>query len=162
MTKDRTLASQMGSSSSSSDNPAATTTTPPPSWPAARSRNIAYLARALAETKRFQAELAHRAGHEAAAAYPPLAVVYGKDMPTVWAARVAGREAIAGVVTYDDLVFRSGDGVVLAREAKLPEGYETAKGGRVSTDHGHITMLGDSLFACPSWKSQFSLSCRRG
>ena len=138
MTKDRTLAPQMGSSSSG--DPVAS---PPPSSPAARSRNIAYLARTLAETKQFRAELAHRAGHAAADAYPPLAVVYGKDTPTVWAARVAGREAIAGVAAYDDLVFRSGDGVVLAREAMLPEGYETAKGGRVSTDHGHITMLGD-------------------
>ena len=104
---------------------------------------MAYLRRTLAETKQFRAELAHRAAHSKANAYPPLAVMYGKDTPTVWAARVAGREAIACADAYDDLVFRSGDGVVLAREASLPPGYEAVRGGRVSTDHGHITMLGD-------------------
>lgn len=108
-----------------------------------RQRNLEYLARTLVETRQFRAETAHRADHQSRNAYPPLAVVYGKDTPTVWAARVAGRHGIRCADAYDDLVFRSGDGVVLAREAMLPPGYETAKGGRVSSDHGHITMLAD-------------------
>jgi pimeloyl-ACP methyl ester carboxylesterase len=108
-----------------------------------RARYVTYLARTLAETRAFRAGTTHRPAHQAGNAYPPLAVVYGKDTPTVWAARVAGRQGIARVDAYDDLVFRSGDGVVLAREAMLPPGYETAKGGRVSSDHGHITMLAD-------------------
>ncbi|KAI1374693.1 hypothetical protein F4677DRAFT_164612 [Hypoxylon crocopeplum] len=108
-----------------------------------RARNFAYLTRTLADIKRFRSETRHRPDHTRANAYPPLAVIYGKDIPTVWAAHVAGREAIACSDAYDDLVFRSGDGVVLAREAMLPEGYELVKDGRVSTDRGHITMLGD-------------------
>ncbi|OTB17940.1 hypothetical protein K445DRAFT_56510 [Daldinia sp. EC12] len=108
-----------------------------------RSRNLAYLTRTLAEIKRFRAETQHRPEHTQANAYPPLAVIYGKEVPTVWAASVASREAIACADAYDDLVFRSGDGVVLAREAMLPEGYELVRDGQVSTDRGHITMLGD-------------------
>ncbi|KAI2782936.1 hypothetical protein F4815DRAFT_411131 [Daldinia loculata] len=108
-----------------------------------RSRNLAYLTRTLAEIKRFRAETQHRPEHTQANAYPPLAVIYGKEVPTVWAASVTSREAIACADAYDDLVFRSGDGVVLAREAMLPEGYELVRDGQVSTDRGHITMLGD-------------------
>ncbi|XXG96456.1 hypothetical protein Hte_002739 [Hypoxylon texense] len=109
----------------------------------ARSRNVAYLTRTLAEIKRFRAETQHRPEHTRANAYPPLAVIYGKEVPTVWAAHVSSREQIACADAYDDLVFRSGDGVVLAREAMLPAGYELVRDGRVSTDRGHITMLGD-------------------
>ncbi|KAI1772512.1 hypothetical protein F4818DRAFT_449532 [Hypoxylon cercidicola] len=109
----------------------------------ARSRNLAYLTRTLAETKRFRAETQHRAAHTRANAYPPLAVMYGKEVPTVWGAHVSSREQIACADAYDDLVFRSGDGVVLAREAMLPPGYELVRDGRVRTDRGHITMLGD-------------------
>jgi pimeloyl-ACP methyl ester carboxylesterase len=166
--KDRTLAPQMGSSSAASNS----SPSPSPDTPgapkigggscsssningdngnnnnkhptdAARARNIAYLARTLAETKRFRAELAHRREHQEANAYPPLAVIYAKDIPTTYAARVASRAAIACADAYDDLVFASGDGVVLAREAMLPPGYELVRGGRVCTDRGHITMLGD-------------------
>ncbi|KAI1082179.1 hypothetical protein F5B20DRAFT_25814 [Whalleya microplaca] len=138
-TTDRTLAPQMG------NDPAAAAGSQQPEHHdlGMRSRNYAYLARTLAEVKRFRAETAHRAAHTRANAYPPLAVIYGKEIPTVWAAHVAAREAIACADAYDDLVFRSGDGVVLAREAMLPEGYELVRGGRVSTDRGHITMLGD-------------------
>ncbi|KAL2181609.1 uncharacterized protein P884DRAFT_281820 [Thermothelomyces heterothallicus CBS 202.75] len=169
--KDRTLAPQMNSSSFSSSSSTTTTTTttkppgssldPPPSTSenrvpngnsnsknddgssATRVRNIAYLTRTLAETKRFRAELAHNPAHQEANAYPPLAVLYAKDIPTTYAAGVAGREAIACADAYDDLLFASGDGVVLAREAMLPPGYELVRGGRVCTDRGHITMLGD-------------------
>ncbi|KAI0122182.1 hypothetical protein F4814DRAFT_446120 [Daldinia grandis] len=108
-----------------------------------RGRNLAYLTRTLAEIKRFRAETQHRPEHTQANAYPPLAVIYGKEVPTVWAVSVTSREAIACADAYDDLVFRSGDGVVLAREAMLPEGYELVRDGQVSTDRGHITILGD-------------------
>ncbi|KAK5664236.1 hypothetical protein OQA88_452 [Cercophora sp. LCS_1] len=102
-----------------------------------------YLSRTLAETKKFRAELAHSPQHQKLNLYPPLAVIYGKDIPTVHAARVAGREGIATADAYDDLVFRGGDGVVLAREAMLPVGYELVKNGRICTDRGHISLLGD-------------------
>lgn len=108
-----------------------------------REQNLTYLARTLADTKRFRAELQHKPSLQSANAYPPIAVIYGKEIPTVYAARVSCREAIACTDAYDDLVFRSGDGVVLAREAMPPPGYEIAKGGRISTDKGHISILGD-------------------
>ncbi|KAK0722857.1 hypothetical protein B0T26DRAFT_750203 [Lasiosphaeria miniovina] len=110
---------------------------------AAQARYMQYLKRTLAEIKRFRSELAHNTEHQDANAYPPLAVIYTKDIPTVHAARVAGREGIACADAYDDLVFRSGDGVVLAREAMLPPGYELAKDGRICSDRGHISLLGD-------------------
>lgn len=106
-------------------------------------RSIAYLTRTLADIKQFRTELAHQPELTAANAYPPLAVIYGKGVPTVYAARVASREAIACVDAYDDLVFRTGDGVVLAREATLPEGYHYVRGGYISTGRGHVGMLGD-------------------
>ncbi|KAK4252338.1 hypothetical protein C7999DRAFT_10163 [Corynascus novoguineensis] len=161
VTKDRTLAPQMNSSSSAMTSNTSMSGSPPstsksrarnssnsnniddPSS-ATRARNIAYLTRTLAETKRFRAELAHDPSHQEANAYPPLAVIYAKDIPTTYAAGVSGgREAIAGADAYDDLLFASGDGVVLAREAMLPAGYELVRGGRICTDRGHITMLGD-------------------
>ena len=44
---------------------------------------------------------------------------------------------------YDNLSFASGDGVCLAKEAMLPDGYKAAKGGRIRSDRGHVTLLGD-------------------
>lgn len=114
----------------------------PPSDPEQR-RNYDYLKRTLAATKKFRSELAHKPSLEEDNKYPPLALIYGKDIPTVYAARVQAREAIGCADAYDDLVFRSGDGVVLAKEAMLPEGYSVVRGGRVSSERGHITLLGD-------------------
>lgn len=54
-----------------------------------------------------------------------------------------GRDGIACADSYDDLAFASGDGVCLAREAMLPEGYCVVRGGRISSDRGHVTLLGD-------------------
>lgn len=146
ITKDRTLAPQMDASAGSSE--------PQQSHPRSASppkradtltaeRNMAYLTRTLAETKQFRQGLQHNRTHQDANIYPPIAVIYGKEIPTVYATRVACREAIACADVYDDLVFRSGDGVVLAREAMPPAGYEIVRGGRISTDKGHISILGD-------------------
>lgn len=111
--------------------------------PALFRRNYEYLTRTLASVKQFRAELVHNQAHQDANAYPPLAVIYGKSIPTVYAAHVNGRDAIPCSDAYDELVFRPGDGVVLARESMLPEGYSIAKGGRVSTDRGHVSILTD-------------------
>ncbi|EPE09956.1 hypothetical protein F503_05051 [Ophiostoma piceae UAMH 11346] len=108
-----------------------------------KARYLEYLERTLANTRIFRAELAHRPEHSAANVYPPLAVIYGKGIPTVYAARVSSREAIATTAAYDDLVFRTGDGVVLSREALLPPGYHYVRDGYVCTDRGHVGMLGD-------------------
>lgn len=106
-------------------------------------RNYEYLKRTLADTRQFRREMRHDSRHQEANAYPPLSVLYGKTIPTVCAAGVHGREGIPCADAYDDLVFRSGDGVTLAKEAMLPPGYALVRGGRVSTERGHITLLGD-------------------
>lgn len=146
ITKDRTLAPQMDASAGAAEPQQAHPRTASPPKRAdtlTAERNMVYLTRTLAETKRFRQELQHNREHQDANVYPPIAVIYGKEIPTVYATRVACREAIACADVYDDLVFRSGDGVVLAREAMPPPGYEIVKGGRVSTDKGHISILGD-------------------
>lgn len=106
-------------------------------------RNMEYLTRTLAEVKQFRSQTAFNPEHGAQNKYPPLAVIYGKEVPTVYGAHVTSREVIARTDCYDNLLFQSGDGVVLAKEAMLPPGYDLVKGGRISTDRGHITMLGD-------------------
>ena len=104
---------------------------------------MAYLARTLADVKRFKQELAFNPAHAAANAYPPVAVIYGKSTPTVYGAKVEGRDGIRHADAYDELAFASGDGVVLARAAMVPEGYSVVRGGVVSSDRGHVTLLGD-------------------
>lgn len=111
--------------------------------PASHRKYMKYLTRTLADTKKFRAELVHKPQLTESNSYPPMAIIYGKEVPTVYGAHVSSRDVIPCADAYDDLVFRSGDGVVLAREAMLPEGYELVNGGRVSSDRGHITLLGD-------------------
>ncbi|KAJ4335180.1 hypothetical protein N0V87_006334 [Didymella glomerata] len=122
-----------------------TTNDPNPATAVTISRDdaIKYLTRVLAETKRFKEELAHEVRHTEANAYPPIALMYGKSTPTVYGAKVESREAIARADVYDELAFASGDGVVLARAAMVPEGYSVVRGGVVSSDRGHVTLLGD-------------------
>jgi pimeloyl-ACP methyl ester carboxylesterase len=108
-----------------------------------RQRYLEYLTRTLKMIRKFRTELAHSPSHQEVNAYPPHAVLYGKSIPTVYAAQVTSRDAIPCLDAYDDLLFRPGDGVVLAKEAMLPDGYSVVRGGRVCTERGHITMLGD-------------------
>ncbi len=140
---DRTLAPQMGNnpnpfSKGQSTNQSVSTTVTIP-----REKAIAYLRRTLAETKKFKQELNFKAELSAANRYPPLALIYGKSIPTVYGAKVDGREGIPCSDVYDNLAFASGDGVCLAKEAMLPEGYKAVNGGRISSDRGHVTLLGD-------------------
>ncbi|MCJ1456151.1 hypothetical protein MMC28_006510 [Mycoblastus sanguinarius] len=104
---------------------------------------LAYLTRTLAQTLTFKSEMAHKPSHTAHNTYPPFAVLYANNTPTVVAARVSSRDAIRRADAYDDLQFASGDGVCLARAAMLPEGYVCVKGGRVRTERGHVGLLGD-------------------
>lgn len=104
---------------------------------------IAYLTRTLASVKRFKQGLAYIPAHSTANIYPPIAVIYGKSTPTVFGAKVDGREGIKHADAYDELAFASGDGVVLARAAMVPDGYMTVRGGVTSSERGHVTLLGD-------------------
>lgn len=108
-----------------------------------RSAAIAYLTRILPVIRQFKVELAHRPYTEAANKYPPLAILYAKNTPTVCGAKVDSREAIACADVYNDLAFASGDGVCLAKDAQLPHGYRYVRDGRIRTKRGHVTMLGD-------------------
>ncbi|PSN74244.1 hypothetical protein BS50DRAFT_567107 [Corynespora cassiicola Philippines] len=121
---------------SSQPNPATAVTIP-------YDKAVSYLTRTLAETKKFKEELAHRPEHTAANVYPPVALIYGKSTPTVYGAKVESRDAIKRTDVYDELAFASGDGVVLARAAMVPQGYSVVRGGVVSSDRGHVTLLGD-------------------
>ena len=103
----------------------------------------AYLARALADVKSFKQGLTYNPSIAEKDLYPPAAVIYGKSVPTVYGAHVASRESIKRADAYDDLAFASGDGVVLARAAQVPEGYTVARGGCVSSERGHVSLLGD-------------------
>jgi hypothetical protein len=108
-----------------------------------REKAIAYLRRTLAETKKFKQELHFKPELSESNRYPPLALIYGKSIPTVYGAKVDGLEGIPCSDVYDNLAFASGDGVCLAKEAMLPDGYKAVNGGRISSDRGHVTLLGD-------------------
>ncbi|KAF4627255.1 hypothetical protein G7Y89_g10901 [Cudoniella acicularis] len=140
---DRTLAPQMGNNSNTVSkgqniNQSVSTMVTIP-----RDKAIAYLKRTLAETKKFKQELHFKPELSETNQYPPLALIYGKSIPTVYGAKVDGREGIPCSDSYDNLAFASGDGVCLAKEAMLPEGYKAVYGGRISSDRGHVTLLGD-------------------
>ncbi|CAD6578218.1 MAG: hypothetical protein ASARMPRED_008646 [Alectoria sarmentosa] len=133
----RSLDPQLGSSSSSphhGNGPQSTIPLP---------NALAYLKRTLDQTIAFKSEMAHIAGHTFNNRYPPLAILYANNTPTVVAARVASRDGIRRADAYDDLQFASGDGVCLARAAMLPPGYLCTKGGKVKTERGHVGLLGD-------------------
>jgi len=129
----------------SSDHSNTTASNQPPSISTTvtlpRTAAFAYLTRTLASIKAFKQELAFQP--PLADSYPPHAVLYGKSLPTVSGCRVRGRDGIKRSDAYDDLTFASGDGVVLARAAQIPAGYETVRKGVVSSDRGHISLLGD-------------------
>ena len=141
--KDRTIGLQMGNNSNPVNkghnvNASVSTAVTIP-----REKAIAYLKRTLAETKKFKQELHFRPEISESNHYPPLAVIYGKSIPTCCGAKVDGREGIPCSDSYDNLAFASGDGVCLAKEAMLPEGYKAVFGGRIRSDRGHVTLLGD-------------------
>lgn len=125
-----------GTETSGEPNPATAVTIP-------YDKAVEYLTRVLAETKKFKQELDHNPTHTISNAYPPIALIYGKSTPTVYGAKVESKEVIKRADVYDELAFASGDGVVLARSAMLPEGYSVVRGGVVSSDRGHVTLLGD-------------------
>jgi hypothetical protein len=140
---DRTLAPQMGSNSNPVSKGQNTTQSVSTAVTIPRPKAIEYLRRTLAETKKFRQELHFIPELSTSNRYPPLAVIYGKSIPTLAGAKVDGREGIACSDSYDNLAFASGDGVCLARQAMLPEGYKAVYGGRISSDRGHVTLLGD-------------------
>ena len=141
--KDRTIGLQMGSNSNPVNKGQSTNSSVSTAVTLPRDKAIAYLKRTLAETKKFKQELHVRPEISQSNLYPPLAVIYGKSIPTCCGAKVDGIEGIPCSDSYDNLAFASGDGVCLAKEAMLPKGYKAAFGGRIRSDRGHVTLLGD-------------------
>lgn len=123
-------------SDSHSNNIATTSTIP-------RAEAMAYLERTLSSVRRFKQETAFQSTHQKRNLYPPIAVLYGDTVPTVFGARVESREAIGRSDCFDNLAFAVGDGIILAKAARPPEGYKIVKNGLVRSDRGHIGLLGD-------------------
>ncbi|KAI5805616.1 hypothetical protein DFH27DRAFT_552067 [Peziza echinospora] len=106
------------------------------------SQTVPYLERTLAEIKEFKRQLHYNPDVAASAVgYPPMAVIYASNTPTVKGAKVDGLQGILADGVYDELVFGAGDGVCLAKAAMLPRGYKCA--ARVVSERGHISLLGD-------------------
>ena len=131
------LPSSSSASTSTSTSPSPTSTTLP------RPLAHAYLTRTLTRTLHFRHALAHRPSLQSRNAYPPFALIYANNTPTVLAAKVSSRSAIRRTDAYDELKFGSGDGVVLAKAAMLPRGYVVERGGKVKSERGHVGLLGD-------------------
>ena len=152
----KTLAtSNVDTGDDSGSNSVATTVT------ISREKAFEYLTRTLASVKKFKQDLVFNSEHAASNAYPPISVIYGKSTPTVFGAKVDGRDSIKHADAYDQLAFASGDGVVLARAAMVPEGYTTTRGGVVSSERGHVTLLSD-LEAVGKCLNAIMLARRRG
>ncbi|KAK9353300.1 hypothetical protein V1523DRAFT_349525 [Lipomyces doorenjongii] len=97
---------------------------------------VDYLQRTLVRTKKFKESLAFDPRKK----YPPLAVVYGRSVPTVSGSRVFGeRDILEGC--YSDLIFGPGDGVVHARQLMPPKGFQIS--AEVESERGHVGLLGD-------------------
>lgn len=108
-----------------------------------REEALVYLDRTLKEVRQFKQQLAFNPSHQAQDVYPPIAVMYSNNVPTVFGARVESREAIKRADVFQNLAFAAGDGVVLARSARPPDGYKIVKGGMIRSERGHIGLLGD-------------------
>lgn len=132
------LEPSMGSSSSNATRETVATMCTIP-----RAEAVDYLDRTLKSVRQFKHEMAFNPLHQAADIYPPIAVLYCNSVPTVFGARVDSREAIKGPDAYENLAFAAGDGIVLSKSARPPEGYKVVRGGLVRSERGHIGLLGD-------------------
>ena len=107
--------------------------------------NKSYLRGILSSTKTFRSNLAHNPALESANAYPPIAVLYSDGTPTVSGVRVSSPGAIAAedVCNQQNRLHAPGDGVVVAKMAMPPTGYNIVEGGVLRSGKGHMTLLGD-------------------
>lgn len=108
-----------------------------------------YLSETLKDTKDFLLSLQHR--EELAPEYPPLAVVYGNEIPSVSASLVDGEKDIKDG-NYYNFYYGRGDGVVYSRRL-MPEGRgftkfdeTTGEGevvGKFPSSAGHVDLMTD-------------------
>lgn len=99
--KDRTVAPQMDSGPSTISEGRVVTIP----LPEARS----YLERTLREIRKFKSELAFRQDiHDGNVGYPPQAVLYANNTPTVKGAKISGLGSIVNDDVYDTLAYGAG------------------------------------------------------
>lgn len=96
-----------------------------------------YLSRTLKRTKKFLKELEYDPSKK----YPPLAIVYGNEVPTVRGARVSGLQGIKDG-EYDDFYYGPGDGVV-HHKWLMPERRGFPVEAKIASEEGHISLLTD-------------------
>ncbi|KAK9473237.1 uncharacterized protein V1510DRAFT_415480 [Dipodascopsis tothii] len=102
---------------------------------------VEYLTRVLPRVRAFKESLKF----DPTKTYPPLAVVYGRTVPTVRGARVRSREAIADTM-YEDMIFGAGDGVVHVKHLMPPQGFSVC--ARIASDVGHVSLFSDLDSVC--------------
>ncbi|KAL6935043.1 uncharacterized protein HGUI_01685 [Hanseniaspora guilliermondii] len=73
--------------------------------------------------------------------YPPLAVLYGNNIPTTKGCRMPNEDAIKGS-DWDDYFYGRGDGVI-SEKWLLPEHRGFRKVGKFSSKEGHVSLLND-------------------
>lgn len=73
--------------------------------------------------------------------YPPLAVLYGNNIPTTKGCRVESEESIKDS-SWDDYFYGRGDGVI-SEKWLLPEQRGFKKVGKFSSKEGHVSLLND-------------------
>lgn len=96
-----------------------------------------YLTRTLKRTKNFLDDLKYDPSKK----YPPLAIVYGNEVPTVRGARVNGLQGIKDG-EYDDFYYGPGDGVV-HHKWLMPEKRGFPVDAKIASEEGHISLLTD-------------------
>lgn len=99
--------------------------------------SVEYLERTLKRTRKFVDELVCDPEKK----YPPMAIVYGNEVPTVRGCRVNGPEGIK-MGDYEDFYYGPGDGVV-HHKWLMPERYNFPVVAKFASPLGHISLMTD-------------------
>lgn len=98
-----------------------------------------YLKKILPVANNFLNSLEYNADNKSK--YPPLAVLYGNNIPTTKGCRMPNQDAIRGS-DWDNYFYGRGDGAI-AEKWLLPEQRGFRKVGKFSSKEGHVSLLND-------------------
>lgn len=98
---------------------------------------IDYLERTLTRTKKYLDSLTYIPDKE----YPPLAIIYGNQIPTVRGVKIDGLKDVK-LGNYDDFYYGPGDGVV-HHKWLLPEQRGFPVDAKIASNCGHVSLLSD-------------------